>query len=164
VSILTASLPVQVDDSSPSDTGFGRSSSDPSIAGPAGAAAAHPGLRGPQLPATETPIQCTAMAMRSRDDVITRFILQGLRVLRPRILAFLGRSGAASEALVQHTALTMHSASTAGGAAAAYASAACAASGLLQWDAQRRAGVALPFDIGRLVFWLDPLLPQARAI
>lgn len=98
-------------------------------------------------------IHCDA-AWRLIDPTIVH-IAQGLRVLRPRILAFLGRSGAAAEALVRSAALQM----PLGGAAAASSSRASDA--LLQWDLHRRAGLTLPFgDLGRLQLWLDPLLPQ----
>lgn len=87
-------------------------------------------------------------------------MLQGLRVLQPRILAFLGRSGAAAEALVRSAALQMPAS---GSAAAAPSSRADET--LLQWDLHRRVGLTLPFsDIGHLQLWLDPLLPQVRHI
>lgn len=88
-------------------------------------------------------------------------------MLRPRILAFLGRGGASSEALAQCAALAMPSSSASSASATAAAPGVAAAAiawpaidGLTQWDLHRRAGLPLPFDIGRLVFWLDPLLPQ----
>lgn len=87
---------------------------------------------------------------------------QGLRVLRPRILAFLGRCGAAAEAVARSAALQMPSSGSA--AASSTAAEGDAGEGLLQWDLHRRAGLMLSFeDIGRLQFWLDPLLPQVGA-
>ena len=86
---------------------------------------------------------------------------QGLRVLRPRILAFLGRCGAAAEALARSAALQMPTSRSA--AVVSSAAGSQASEALLQWDLHRRAGLMLPFgNIGRLQLWLDPLLPQVR--
>lgn len=88
-------------------------------------------------------------------------LLQGLRVLRPRILAFLGRCGAAAEAIARSAALQMPPSGSS--AAASPAASSEATDALLQWDLHRRAGLMLPFgDIGRLQLWLDPLLPQVQ--
>lgn len=114
------------------------------------------GHQGAVLPCTAA--HATVTVASKTQQFITN--AQGLRVLRPRILAFLGRSGAAVEALVRSAALQMHKSSPAAAAAAAGGRTPDA---LLQWDLHRRAGLALPFgDIGRLQLWLDPLLPQAR--